>query len=343
MLFRILHTTRYVYDAPLRGECFMEARLRPLSISDRQRCRAFSLQTDPAAPVFSYDQPDQRGAVHHFVLRDNPHDTLTIHAESEVETSPFNPFADVLLDAADWGALAEPGFAARFAEWLAPTALVPLDPVWPGPPSEPGVFGFAQTLAREIWTQFDYVPGATEISTPLAEFAATRRGVCQDYAHLMLAALRARGIPARYVSGYVAGGSETAGAGATHAWTECFLPHAGIWKGFDPTNNLIAGERHIKVGVGRDYADVPPTRGLVRAARGQPLPATKRLDVQVQVQAQKRDSNGRLEPEDSPTPSGLEADTGSFALGRSDRPSADDTVGRLTKASRNDGSSGPAG
>ena len=133
---------------------------------------------------------------------------------------------------------------------------------------------------------FSYVSGATEISTLLTDFISQKSGVCQDYAHLMLSIARSAGIPARYVSGYVWQGEhgETHGAGATHAWVEVYIPHSEEWRGFDPTNNVIVADKHVKIAVGRDYADVPPTKGLLRAARGYPLPLTKQLDVSVKMQ-----------------------------------------------------------
>ena len=286
MKFHIAHTTRYEYDAPLLGECFMEARLRPLTVPREQVCRECKITTEPPVAIFGYDQLHQMGLVNHFVLRGDPHQFLAIHAESTVETLRGNPFEDLDLLAEDWPMLADGALHEQFAEFLAPTPLVPLYGAWSGPEPLPGVLAYAQALSDEIYTQFEYVPGSTDISTPLAEFVAGRRGVCQDYAHLMLAAARSRGVPARYVSGYIyAGVGEGAnGAGATHAWVELYLPHARAWRGFDPTNNVLVADRHIKVAVGRDYADVPPTKGIVRAAMGSPLPSATALHVDVQVE-----------------------------------------------------------
>jgi len=284
--FHIAHTTRYEYDAPLLGECFMEARLRPLTVPGEQVCRDYAITVDPPTPVFGYDQLHQMGLVNHFVLRGDPHQFLSIQAESVAETLRDNPFEDLNLLAEDWPLLADPALHEQFAEFLAPTPLVPLFGSWSGPEPLPGVLDYAQALSNEIYTQFEYVPGSTDISTPLADFAHQKRGVCQDYAHLMLAAARSRGVPARYVSGYVYAGKDdgTQGAGATHAWIELYLPHAQAWKGFDPTNNILVADRHIKVAVGRDYADVPPTKGIVRAAVGNPLPSETALKVDVRVE-----------------------------------------------------------
>ena len=277
--------TRYEYDAPLRGECFMEARLRPLTSPGEQTCRTYAITTDPPATIFSYDQPDQMGFVSHFVLRGEPYSALTIRAESTVETLVVNPFEHLNLLAEDWVKLAGQALCDECAEFLVPTPLVPLHGAWPGPEPLPSVLAYGQALSAEIYAQFEYVPGATDLLTPLSEFVAQKRGVCQDYAHLMLSAARSRGVPARYVSGYIyAGvGDGTQGAGATHAWVELYLPSIGAWQGFDPTNNILVAGNHIKVAVGRDYADVPPTKGLLRAAYGSPLPSETALVVEVTV------------------------------------------------------------
>lgn len=277
--------TRYEYDAPLLGECFMEARLRPLTAPGEQTCRAYAITTDPPATIFSYDQPDQMGFVSHFILRGEPYSALTICAESTVETLVGNPFEHLNLLSEDWPQLQEKSLCDECAEFLAPTALVPLHSVWPGPEPPPSVLAYGQALSDAIYTQFEYVPGSTDILTPLSEFIAQKRGVCQDYAHLMLSAARSRGVPARYVSGYIYAGTGdgTQGAGATHAWVELYLPSTGTWQGFDPTNNVLVAGSHIKVAVGRDYADVPPTKGLLRAALGSPLPSETALVVEVTV------------------------------------------------------------
>ena len=125
-------------------------------------------------------------------------------------------------------------------------------------------------LLRELNTSlyhwFDYVPKSTRVDSPIDDALRARAGVCQDFAHIMMALVRTLRIPCRYVSGYLYHGAKNqdrSSEGASHAWVEAFLPDLG-WVGFDPTNNLIVGERHIRAAVGRDYADVPPTRGVFR-------------------------------------------------------------------------------
>jgi transglutaminase-like putative cysteine protease len=136
------------------------------------------------------------------------------------------------------------------------------------PSLQPGadIFAVARNLMERIYRDFDYTPGATQTTTPIGEVLETRKGVCQDFAHLMIAALRSAGLPARYVSGYLEtvpppGKKKLQGADASHAWVEVWTPAFG-WIAFDPTNNKLAGDRHIKIAHGRDYFDVQPLRGM---------------------------------------------------------------------------------
>ena len=117
-----------------------------------------------------------------------------------------------------------------------------------------------------IYRLFAYVPNSTKVDSPIEEALLSRQGVCQDFAHIMIALARPLRIPCRYVSGYLFhceenGHQDRSLEGASHAWVEAFVPRLG-WVAFDPTNNLIGGDRHIRVAIGRDYADVPPTRGV---------------------------------------------------------------------------------
>lgn len=286
MLIHIRHTTTYRYNSLFTGDSHMEARLKPLDEPGRQRCHEFSIFVSPSAPIFEYDLAHQLGSVSHFVVKEPPHSELTIRSESRVETLLVNPFGELVIDAGDWPAIASDAVRRGQAEWLPATALTKDDPGWaiPDMPRN-SVLAYAQALMDFIYHTFEYVPGSTDISTPLAQFVEQRRGVCQDYAHFMIAVARSAGIPARYVSGYVytARDASIHGADATHAWVEFYVPHANRWVGFDPTNNVIVADRHIKVAVGRDYADVPPTKGLLRPARGFSLPAVTELVVEVTV------------------------------------------------------------
>jgi len=134
-------------------------------------------------------------------------------------------------------------------------------------------------LNATLHDSFAYESGVTEVHSPIDDALKAERGVCQDFAHIMIAIARAWGVPSRYVSGYLhhGQGKDRSSDDATHAWMEAWLPSMG-WIGFDPTNNIVAGERHIRVAVGRDYADVPPTRGTFKGD------AQSELAISVSVQ-----------------------------------------------------------
>ena len=138
---------------------------------------------------------------------------------------------------------------------------------------------FLRELNAAIYDWFEYVPKATRVDSPIDHAIEVRKGVCQDFAHIMTALLRHVKIPCRYVSGYVYRRSENhdrSPEGASHAWVEALLPGLG-WVGFDPTNNLIAGERHIRTAIGRDYADVPPTKGIFKGKSESQLTVSVRV------------------------------------------------------------------
>jgi transglutaminase-like putative cysteine protease len=135
-------------------------------------------------------------------------------------------------------------------------------------------------LNRHVFENLKYTPGATDVTTSVAEVLSHKEGVCQDFAHLMIAICRMAGIPARYVSGYIetdpAPEGALVGATASHAWVEVLAPN-GYWVGFDPTNNILEGERHVQIGVGRDYLDVPPMKGTYKGTNRQTLSVDVRV------------------------------------------------------------------
>lgn len=276
MILRAQHRTTYRYPFPSR-ESHNEVRLRPLDGPDQQ-CLSFAITVEPAAKVFSYIE--QGGTVHHFVVR-TPHTTLTIFAETTVETFTTNPFEELNLLESDWAEL--PALTDRYPEFLASTPRVPvLDAareIADAVPTTGSIAQYAIDLDDRIHDLLEYDNDATHVHTPLSYVIEHKAGVCQDFAHLMLACLRSKGIPARYVSGYLYAGSEgLRGDEATHAWVECVLP-GGRWLGLDPTNRCLANDHHIRIHTGRDYDEVPPTRGIYTG------PAAERLEVSVSVTA----------------------------------------------------------
>lgn len=287
MQLHVVHTTRHRYRG-LARESQNEVRLRPLDDAD-QSCWSFSLTTSPSAPVREFDLPD--GKVHAFGVH-GPHAELTVVADAMINTHLDDPFIRMNLAVDDFASYDRRTLAENH-EWLIPTARVPFD--HPSVGSEldaladaararadgPTVAHFLVALMHHIHQVFAYVPGATDVATPLAEVLAARHGVCQDTTHVLLAVCRRIGIPARYVSGYLFTGHGLTSGDRMHAWTECLLPDAygngWIWRGFDPTNDLVAGKSYIKVHRGRDYADIVPVKGVYSGA------PTEELEVDVRV------------------------------------------------------------
>jgi len=280
MHYNIRHVTRFTYESAI-SESVMEARMQPRTDAT-QRCLHFGLSTQPASRVMMY-QDHQGNVVHHFNIPGR-HSQLTVTAEALVACSaavdPSSaadsvahvPNAAVTSGSATWerlDALTSSGefwdvlnsssFARRTAHLEAFACEIGLDR-----DNDPLVT--VRELTAEIYQRFEYSPLSTRVDSPIDDALETRRGVCQDFAHIMIALVRGLGIPCRYVSGYLFQQSQDGVRsvdGATHAWVEVLMPDLG-WIGFDPTNNLMTGDRHIRVAIGRDYADVPPTRGVYK-------------------------------------------------------------------------------
>jgi transglutaminase-like putative cysteine protease len=283
MQYTIRHVTKFSYEEPI-SESVMEARMQPLS-DMTQHCIRFGLSTAPASRVRMYQDPDGN-IVHHFNIA-GKHSQLAVTAEAFVECAPLGELPDSLgfgawerLDAATangefWDTLTPSTFArptgllVKFAEEL--SLARSWDPI-----------RTVRMLMTNLHQRFEYKPKSTRVDSPIDEALAARQGVCQDFAHVMIALVRELGIPCRYVSGYLFEPDDPRRSldGATHAWVEAWLPDLE-WVGFDPTHNCLTGEHHIRVAVGRDYADVPPTRGVFKG-----LSAVKsELSVNVSVGA----------------------------------------------------------
>jgi len=266
MFYSIRHVTKFVYDSPI-SESLMEARVQPRSDAS-QRCLQFRLTTTPMSRVLMYLDHDGN-AVHHFAVPGR-HARLTVTTEALVECgpAPLVPLdlgrgswdrLDALTASGEFWELQNPSTFARPSERLADFAKAinwsrGADPL-----------ATVRRLNMEIYDRFEYRPQSTRVDSPIDEALEARSGVCQDFAHIMIALVRQIGIPCRYVSGYLFHHErgDRSSIGATHAWVEALLPDIG-WVGFDPTNNRLAEDRHIRVAIGRDYADVPPTKGVFK-------------------------------------------------------------------------------
>ena len=312
--YEVLHETRYAYTAPV-SQSWQLARLTPRTLP-WQRLLSYELQIEPKADE-RRDELDSFGnMVTHFGLH-GAHRMLRVRMECVVEVSP-RPAVDATGDgfaqqqrqvgAAPPAQSQQAGaVAAAPAAWEAVREAIrrtpQLDDLIPASMSEPtplvplseGARHYASPslsrgrpwleaigdLMRRIHADFEFEPGATTVSTSVDEELYQRRGVCQDFAHLMLACLRGHGLPARYVSGYLLtdpppGMARLMGADASHAWVAAFSPEHG-WVEFDPTNNQLADQRYITLTWGADFADVVPLRGVIFGGGDQ------RMDVEVSV------------------------------------------------------------
>lgn len=268
MFYSIRHVTRFRYSQPVH-ESVMELRMQPRS-EGAQSLRNFQIVTNPRAQLYAYT--DYLGnAVYHFnVLR--AHEELRIDVQAVVELTP-RPATPATADMLEWQRynalnLSDEHFdlieSSKFA--LPSRALAGFTDALGLSKPEGDPLTALRGLNKTIHDQFDYELGVTQVHSPIEDALSAKRGVCQDFAHIMIAIARSWGIPTRYVSGYLhhrKKGEDRSGEDATHAWVEAYLPSLG-WIGFDPTNNIEAGDRHIRVAVGRDYADVPPTRGTFK-------------------------------------------------------------------------------
>jgi transglutaminase-like putative cysteine protease len=268
MFYSIRHITRFRYSVPVR-ECVMELKMQPRSEAN-QALRNFQISTNPRAQLYAYT--DHLGnAVYHFnVLRE--HSELRIDAQSVIEVTPAQPLPPA-ADSLEWQRYNSLNLTAEHYGLLGPSEFACSSPalqrfIAAKELTEPkgDTLSALKHLNNVIFGAFDYEIGVTQVHSPIEQALTVRRGVCQDFAHIMIAIARGWGIPARYVSGYFyhrRQDRDRSGDDATHAWVEAYLPSFG-WVGFDPTNNIMAGERHIRAAVGRDYADVPPTRGTFK-------------------------------------------------------------------------------
>lgn len=267
MYYSIRHVTRFRYSDPVT-ESIMECRMQPRT-EGVQRCFSFDLRTNPRAAVSTFSD-DLQNIVHHFDIPDQ-HAHLTIRAEALVEILPSPPLPE-RLDRSAWNALDALTGSGEFWDWLTPSRFTERTDALGGLERElllsrrEDPVTTLRHLTTALHDAFEYATGSTTVNSPIDEALASRRGVCQDFTHIMLALVRGLGIPARYVSGYLyhaTGELDRSPRDATHAWIEAYVPDIG-WVGFDPTNDLVVTERHIRVAVGRDYADVPPTRGVFK-------------------------------------------------------------------------------
>jgi len=263
MRLKIEHTTTFTYDQPI-SEAYTEMRLKPLD-ADGQRCLAFGLITDPHDIVLPYSDHFGNDVRHFDVIQ--PHQRLMVSAVSEVMTpNSYQADSSALSPLDEFNYLSPTDYAPHTQE------LINFSNTYK---DQSGELATAMALMKALHSTIIYEKGATDVKTTAEKALALGRGVCQDFSHIMLAACRIQSIPARYVSGYLHNNGHTA---ASHAWVDVLVPERG-WVSLDPTHNQEQTEQYVRVAVGRDYADVPPTRGIFKGN------AKEHMDVDVVVMA----------------------------------------------------------
>ena len=286
--YQVTHETEYHYESSV-VHAWQLVHLEPRA-TPWQQLLEHSLEVEPQPSEIERSFDYFGNPVSRFLVA-RQHDVLLVRARSLVDVAPRAP--DDGTDSPSWESVcADAGrgtHAQRYelAQYLAPS---PFAPLLAGAaefgrreftPRRPWLQAL-QGLARLIHGEFEFDPVATTVSTPIATLLENRRGVCQDFAHLMVSALRSLGLPARYVSGYILttpppGRPRLAGADASHAWVSAWCPGLG-WVDADPPNAKLADLEFVTLGWGRDYRDVPPLRGVVRGGDEQ------RLEVRVTVE-----------------------------------------------------------
>jgi len=273
MIFHVTHTTRYIYETAV-SHGLNEARLTPRRFPG-QEVRETALRVHPK-PAFMHQRKDYYGNdVTAFEVLEK-HDRLEATAESTVEvTSELSgPLPSISWVEARQliAAESDPAFIEA-SEFIHNSPYVPAAPQLNDyarktfAPERP-LLECVQDLSHRIHEEFKYRPKSTSIDVPLTDVLRKRQGVCQDFAHVMIGALRSVRLAARYVSGYVRPGPKVQGAQASHAWVAVFVPGNGWWS-FDPTNDVMVSDSHVTLAWGRDYGDVAPVKGITLGGGGQ--------------------------------------------------------------------------
>jgi len=284
--YHLLHATEFRYDGPV-SESYNEVRLRPMH-DETQSCLSFRLLTIPASRGTAYR--DAFGNwVHQFNILPEHH-SLKIEAESVVlaHDAPMPPSDSMKLSELDSH---REELEEAYLDFVVPTGYVPHVPkldeliATASQSCDGSISGFVEAASDLIHRRFEYVKGATHVNSSIEDSLSVGAGVCQDFAHLLLGVVRKRGLPGRYVSGYLVPASaagpdaklqEVIGGYASHAWAEVYLPGSG-WIGLDPTLGEPLGLQHVRVAYGRDYGDVAPVRGVYKGHAGQQLSVDVRV------------------------------------------------------------------
>ncbi len=274
MNWEIVHRTQYTYASPV-SDSFNEVRLHPVT-DEWQQVNDFLLKILPATRL-RHHRDFYSNIVHHFDIPE-PHTTLFVESFLHVTTRSRPPLPATTTPF-PLARIGEAAHAPRIFDFLQESRFVDMSPeTWraalDATAGADDVWQAALAVMRFVHENIKYESKSTNVHTHMSDVLRDRRGVCQDFAHVMLGLCRALRIPALYVSGYLA----TEIASATHAWTEVLIPGIG-WLGLDPTHNRQIDENYVKIAVGRDYADVPPVTGNYKGT------TDRKMEVSVKIKA----------------------------------------------------------
>jgi len=274
MKYKLIHKTEYKYAEAVNNYHSLLC-LAPRTLPD-QKCSNFKIEISPE-PTQVIERTDFYGNKTHYFSLHAPHKTLTVLTTATVErvmdsTGTLFPPSDISCEAARKQLVSDRSLKISLLQYMLPSPSVKWDQE---------IRNFAQdcfadhlplydcvsALCSKIFREFKFVPDFTTVNTPIKEVLHAKKGVCQDFSHLAIACIRSFGFAARYVSGYLEtlpppGKQKLQGSDASHAWISVYIPDHG-WCDFDPTNNIVPGERHIVTAWGRDYSDVPPLKGII--------------------------------------------------------------------------------
>ena len=291
--YDVEHRTRYEYSDGVRG-CVLMLCLQPVR-TPGQRVRRFEIETIPAASLSP--ERDGFGNRRHVLNIHRRHGELVITSRFRAELDA----APGVEAVGGWEEVRSRRLLPEYWHFVEPSALARPSPAIEhfvrdeGFRPEDDPMESLIRLSDGIRERFEYEPGSTAADSPVDHLLESGRGVCQDYAHLMIAIARSWGVPSRYVSGYLhdtGRAGERVTAAASHAWVECWLPGPG-WVGFDPTNTTFSDQRHIRVAAGRDYADVSPTRGVFQGAGDARIAVDVIVNAVDRARLSGRNGNGR--------------------------------------------------
>jgi len=289
MKYRVIHRTEYEYS-DTANVCHNIAHISPRPDA-RQQCHSHYLSVVPQPSVLE-EMTDHFGNRLYYFSIEKPHKSMVVTATSLVDVGRHAKeptfSASAWRDMADSLKVLPDADAMLVKEFMMESPMIPhIEEITafarPSFEVHAGLLDAATDLMQRIFREFTYDPAFTTLATPLRDVVQHKRGVCQDFAHLAIGALRSHGLAARYVSGYMEtlppeGKEKLVGADASHAWLSVFIPDAG-WIDLDPTNNKIPDQRYIVLGWGRDYSDVPPLKGVIFGG------GTPKMSVSVDVEA----------------------------------------------------------